>query len=165
MKKYLQVLTVMIAVFGNKSLAEDWTVVAINDSGLANHYLLHPQDSFYRKELIQYRDSNHLPGAIIAIKKPGQSLWIGASGKSNIDQQIDMQESTPFRIGSITKVFIAVVALKLQEQGKLKLEDKLTDHLPELKDKIPHSSQITIRMLLNHSSGIWDGCMTNCIFH
>lgn len=156
MKKYLQVLTVMIAVFGNKSLAEDWTGVAINDSGLANHYLFHPQDSFYRKELIQYKDSNHLPGAIIAIKKPGQPLWIGAAGKSNIDQQIDIQESTPFRIGSITKVFIAVVALKLQEQGKLKLEDKLTDHLPELKDKIPHSSQITIRMLLNHSSGIWD---------
>ena len=85
MKKYLQVLTVMIAVLGNKSLAEDWTGVATNYSGLANHYLLHPQDSFYRKELMQYKDSNHLPGAIIAIKKPGQPLWIGAAGKSNID--------------------------------------------------------------------------------
>ncbi|MBN2357373.1 beta-lactamase family protein [candidate division KSB1 bacterium] len=56
-----------------------------------------------------------------------------------------------FAIGSITKIFVAILTLKLVEEGKLSLEDPLSKWLPEH----PHvNSEITIRQLLNHTSGI-----------
>jgi D-alanyl-D-alanine carboxypeptidase len=156
MEKYLLVLTAILTVLVGKCLVGNPSKVPYKEGSFVNYHLFRFQDSLYKKELYRYKDSNGLPGAIIAIKKPYRPLWIGAAGKSNIEQKTNMHESTPFRIGSITKVFVAVVTLLLQEKGKLQLEDKLTDYLPELKNSIPHASQITIRMLLNHSSGIRD---------
>lgn len=59
-----------------------------------------------------------------------------------------------FNIGSISKVFTAVAVLILQDMGKIKLDEKVVKYLPNFKMKDPRYEEITIRMLLNHSSGL-----------
>ncbi len=122
----------------------------------SENYSLNDNSDFYKNELIQYVKNNNLPGAIMAIKTAEKPLWIGAEGKKNLENDNEMEVCTPFRIGSITKVFIAAVALKLQEEKKINLDNKITQYLPELKIQIPQANSITLRMLLNHSSGIID---------
>jgi D-alanyl-D-alanine carboxypeptidase len=88
------------------------------------------------------------------IKSAADGLWVGATGKSNLAHDTDMKGTERFRVGSITKTFTATVILKLREQGKLSLDDKLADWLPQTKGRIPQAERITLRHLLTHTSGI-----------
>ncbi|GAB3175553.1 hypothetical protein GCM10027291_35750 [Telluribacter humicola] len=88
------------------------------------------------------------------VKSEANGLWVGASGKSNLEHGTDMQGTERIRVGSITKPMTATIILKLKEQGKLKLDDKLGDWLPQTQGNIPKADQITLRQLLSHTSGI-----------
>jgi D-alanyl-D-alanine carboxypeptidase len=59
-----------------------------------------------------------------------------------------------FRIGSITKMFTAVVIMQLAEDGVLSLDDPLAQWLPAVADQLPYGDQITLRHLLGHTSGV-----------
>lgn len=96
-----------------------------------------------------------IPGAVVGIVSP-QGTWYGASGLSNRETGTPMQLDNLFFTGSIKKTFTAATLLKLQEQGKLSLDDTLGKWLPEIASKIPDGSNITIRQLLNGSAGIYD---------
>lgn len=97
-----------------------------------------------------------IPGAAVAIVSPFGS-WFGASGVANLENNTPLQPSDRFQIGSITKTFVATTALQLVEEGKLNLEDTLTTWLPEsLTADIPNSEEITLKQLLQHTSGIAD---------
>jgi D-alanyl-D-alanine carboxypeptidase len=63
-----------------------------------------------------------------------------------------VRNGTPFAVGSLTKTFMAALVLQLREEGKLQLGDKLSTWLPDY----PKAGKITVRMLLNHRSGIFD---------
>jgi D-alanyl-D-alanine carboxypeptidase len=114
----------------------------------------HPKHAFYRAELENHRRAQGAPGGLMLVKTPADGLWIGASGKSNLEHQTDMRGNERFRVGSITKTFTATVVLKLQEEGKLSLDDKLAGWLPATQGQIPQADQITLRHLLTHTSGI-----------
>lgn len=89
-------------------------------------------------------------GVSAAIIFPDKKKWIGTSGISH--DTITIKPDMVFAIGSITKNFVATLALKLVEEGKLSLDDPLLKWLPEY----PHvNSEITIRQILNHTSGIY----------
>ena len=90
-------------------------------------------------------------GASVAVLMPGQNLWRGTSGisYSNVPVEPDMI----FGIGSITKNFIATIILQLAEEGILTVNDSLYKWLPHFTNI---DSTITIRQLLNHTSGIYD---------
>jgi len=90
------------------------------------------------------------------VYKPTEDVWIGNSGKSNLEHNKSILTTSQFRTGSVTKMFTAVVILKLVEQGRLSLEDKLSDLLPSVNGKIPQAEKITVRHLLAHLSGIID---------
>ncbi|MBE9215242.1 serine hydrolase [Plectonema cf. radiosum LEGE 06105] len=95
-----------------------------------------------------------VPGATIAITSP-LGNWSEAAGVANIENNTPLQPNNRFQIGSVTKTFTATTVLKLAEAGKLTLEDTLTDWLPqEVTANIPSADEITIRQLLNHTSGI-----------
>ena len=96
--------------------------------------------------IIEY-DINGVSAAIIF---PDGKLWTGTSGISH--DTVTIKPDMLFAIGSITKNIVATLTLKLAEQGKLSLDDPLSKWLPEY----PHvNSKITIRQLLNHTSGIY----------
>jgi D-alanyl-D-alanine carboxypeptidase len=90
-------------------------------------------------------------GISAAVILPDGEKWIGVSGVSHVFTAITPDMS--FSTGSIAKNFTAVALLKLVEEGKLGLDDPLYDWLPSY----PHvDSTITIRQLLNHTSGLDD---------
>lgn len=73
-------------------------------------------------------------------------------GQANFEWQAPNTLDTKFRIGSITKQFTSMVIMQLAAEGKLKLDDKLTAHLPDYRKDT--GDRITISHLLNHTSGI-----------
>jgi len=97
-----------------------------------------------------------VPGAAVAILTP-EGEWFGASGVSDVADNIPLQPDDRFEAGSITKTFVATTILQLTEEGQLSLEDTLTGLLPaEVTALIPNADQITVEQLLNHTSGISD---------
>ena len=79
-------------------------------------------------------------------------LWISAKGKADIKNNIPMSSDMLFRIGSITKTFTITVLLQLVDEKKLSLDDKLSKYFPEF----PKSDSVTLAILCNMSSGIFD---------
>jgi D-alanyl-D-alanine carboxypeptidase len=79
-----------------------------------------------------------------------------ASGKSDLELGTPLKNTDRLLAGSIGKTFVATVALMLAEQGKLKLDEKISTWLGNESwfSRLPNSKDITVRMLLNHSSGI-----------
>ncbi|NUO01434.1 MAG: beta-lactamase family protein, partial [Saprospiraceae bacterium] len=126
------------------------------DPGTGADYSDHPKNAKYVGELSAYQAATGAPGAILLVSRQGEPLWIGAGGHSNLEHQTAMRTNTPFRTGSITKMFVATAILQLRSQNKLTLGDVLTEHLPEVSGKIPLAGQITVRHLLGHLSGITD---------
>src|SRR5690606_8593211 len=102
------------------------------------------------------RNTTNSPGVVLLVSRAAEPIWIGSEGKSNLAHNAPMNTNSQFRTGSVTKMFTAVVILKLMEQNQLTLEDKLVEHLPAVKNRIPGAEQITIRYLLAHLSGIFD---------
>jgi CubicO group peptidase (beta-lactamase class C family) len=92
------------------------------------------------------------PGAVVLIGKGDRVVYRGARGFANIELRVSMAAGDTFRIASVTKMFTATMVLKLAEQGKLSLDDPLSKYIVDF----PKGEQITIRMLLNHTSGVSD---------
>lgn len=78
--------------------------------------------------------------------------WFNTSGSIKPDKKERLTTKNIFRIGSVTKNFTAAIILKLYEEGRISLDDKLNKWFPEY----PKSDVITIRQLMNHSSGIYN---------
>ena len=98
-----------------------------------------------------YAKQGKLNGSILIAHK-NEILYKGAFGKANIEKGIMNEDSTRFAIGSVTKQFTAVAVLMLQEKGMLSIEDKISKYL-----ELPsYMDNVTIKNLLNHTSGITD---------
>lgn len=101
--------------------------------------------------------TSRTPGATNAIITPDGFTWEGAAGVSDLKTQSAMQPDNILGIGSITKTLTAATVLKLTEEGTLSLDDTLGKWLPEVAKNIPDGASITIRQLLNGTSGISNG--------
>src|SRR5687768_4496484 len=88
----------------------------------------------------------------LTIAKDGNVLYTRAIGYGQINgtEKKPLSAASRFRIGSITKMFTAVMILQLVEEGKLKLSDTLDKFFPQ----IPNAEKITIAQILAHRSGI-----------
>ncbi len=92
-----------------------------------------------------------VPGVVFDITLPGKGSLLITKGVSDIKNNVASDADNIFRIGSITKTFTAVTVLQLAEENKLSLDDKLSGFEP----RIANASAITIRMMLNHTCGIF----------
>jgi D-alanyl-D-alanine carboxypeptidase len=103
--------------------------------------------------------SAHFPGAILRVQSPRLGTWTGVVGLGRVAPAAPMRPADRFRAGSIIKPFIAVVALQLAEERRLSLDARLPTLLPvNVVRRFHDSAQISVRMLLDHRSGIpeWD---------
>ena len=93
----------------------------------------------------------------IALLNKNEANWIAGVGKCNSNKSGLASEKTIFRIASLSKIFVALSILKLQEEGKLDLQDKIIDIIPEIKFENPWQKTDPIRVvhLLENTSG-WD---------
>jgi CubicO group peptidase (beta-lactamase class C family) len=103
-------------------------------------------------------DKNHLPGAGVALVSRGELLWCGGFGQADIASKKPVTCDTEFRVGSISKTFVALALLKLQEEGKINLEARLHDVAPEVPVQNAWESTHPVRIvnLLEHTAGFDD---------
>ena len=107
----------------------------------------------FQQRLDRWRASHRAPGVAAAVRLPDGALWIGVSGVRVVDRATrPVTAYTPFVIGSLTKTFVAALVLRLQEEGRLALDDPISTWLPDY----PVAKHISLRMLLSHRSGIFD---------
>lgn len=133
-----------------KHLAEN--IVAKNDTILQFNKLSdafktskhHSVDNFYKK----LWPKDDLSGGLL-VAKNGQIIYETYGGYANRSKKEKIDENTPIHIASVSKVLTASLVLKLVDEGKLDLDQKVNSVLPAF----PYD-EITIRMLLNHRSGL-----------
>ncbi len=108
--------------------------------------LADPVDDYIRLQMKKHQ----LPGLSLAVVRAGKPVKTQGYGVANLETQTPVSEHTVFEIGSITKQFTAVLVLMLAQEKKLGLDDKLASHF-----QVPIAwKDITIRQLLNHTSGL-----------
>src|SRR5215472_13586732 len=100
----------------------------------------------------QVMNSGRSAGIALAIAHNGQVVFAKGYGFANLEDEARVQADTVFRIGSVTKQFTAAAIMILAEKGKLSVNDKLSKFFPSF----PRGNEVTIRELLNHTSGIHD---------
>lgn len=116
-------------------------------------------DARLRAVLAKHATGN-VPGIAVRVESP-RFRWSGAVGHTTLDGPTPLSPRDPFRISSVTKPFTAVTVLRLAEQRRLGLDDRIAKYLaPDLVDRlnvidgVSHGRSITIRQLLNHTSGV-----------
>jgi CubicO group peptidase (beta-lactamase class C family) len=104
----------------------------------------------------QYQKASGSPGLVIAIVRRHGAP--GMAGYGVMDQQTrrPVTSRSVFHMASVTKPFVATAILQLVEQGKIELDAPVTRYLPYFRLADPRFSQITIRQMLNHTSGMPD---------
>jgi len=102
--------------------------------------------------IISGMQDQNLPGVTVGIWIPGEGEYVRTIGIANVKNGTHRKLSDRFRIGGITKTFTALRILQLNDEGRLSIDDTLSRYLPSF----PRAGSITIRNLLNMSSGIKD---------
>jgi CubicO group peptidase (beta-lactamase class C family) len=95
--------------------------------------------------------SLRLPGLALSVVRDGKVARVRTYGKANLELDTPVTRDTVFELGSVTKQFTAVAVMMLVEDGRLRLDDSIAAHLPEVPDAW---RAITVRHLLTHSSGL-----------
>ena len=93
------------------------------------------------------------PGAGIIVLKDGQVVYLGTRGVADMQGMRPIDGRTAFRLASVTKAFTATAVMMLMRDGKLRYESSLTDIFPDFPE---YGRGITVRHLLNHTSGLPD---------
>ena len=135
------------------------TITGVDESRLSRI------DSFVNRYVL----NDKLNGAVTLIMKDGKVIHHQAIGYSNLGKKTPMQKDHIFRIASMTKPIVSVAVMMLWEEGRFSLDDPISRYIPEFKNMqvldrfnqadssyttVPAKREITIRQLLNHTSGI-----------
>ncbi|HZS08833.1 MAG TPA: serine hydrolase domain-containing protein [Blastocatellia bacterium] len=104
-------------------------------------------DEFVQKQM----EARHIPGVSVAVVQDGKVVLAKGYGMANVELSSPATENTVYQLASVTKQFTATAIMMLVEDGKISLDDKLTKIL----DGLPAAwDGVTVRHLLNHTSGI-----------
>lgn len=117
---------------------------------------LSPEGARIEQLAIKQKDSFDAPGLAVGIIKNGEILYTGAHGFQDMNSKEPLTVHSLFHMASVSKPFVATAMIKLLEEGKIRLDDKLTDHLPYFTMADSRYKDITLNHMLNHSSGIPD---------
>ena len=101
-------------------------------------------------ELLEEIAPDDAPGIAVLVVRDGKVLFSKGFGIADLSHNVPITTTTKFRIGSVTKQFTAAAILKLQEEGRLNVSDKLSKFIPDY----PRGDEVTVHHLLTHTSGI-----------
>jgi len=93
----------------------------------------------------------NIPGVVVGVWVPGRGEWVTAVGNADIETGRQMGTADKVRIASNTKTFVATLMLLLADEGKISLDDALEKYL----SGVPNGDRMTLRHLLNMTSGIF----------
>ncbi len=98
-------------------------------------------------------DDTRTPGCAVGVSFQGDPILLRAYGMADLEHDVPNQPQTIFEPGSVAKQFTATATILLALDGKLSLDDDIREYIPELPD---YGQVITVRHLLNHTSGLRD---------
>ena len=108
------------------------------------------------KRAVRAAVADGVPGVTVTVRR-GHGTWAATAGVGNLETGKPRSARDHYRIASITKTFVATVVLQLEAEGRLSLDDTVDTWLPGLVRGNDHDGRrVTIRQLLNHTSGIFD---------
>ncbi|MCH8979587.1 MAG: beta-lactamase family protein, partial [Armatimonadetes bacterium] len=110
--------------------------------------LLTPQVS-YSDVIASYANNGDFMGTAV-VMVAGEIIFEGEAGHADIEHGVKNSQDSRFGVASITKTLTAAAILKLQDEGKLEITDKLSKFLPGL----PNGDDISVRLLLMHAGGV-----------
>lgn len=145
--------------------AQEFVKVAAEKVGMSSERL-----QFLTNTLQEYVDNGELSGVTTLVSRRGQIAYFKSFGKSDIENNIPLEDNSIFRIASQTKAIVSVGIMILQEEGKLLITDPIGKYMPEFSETtvavskedgeyeiVKANRSITIRDLLTHTSGIGYG--------
>ena len=130
-------------------------VIAISGRAAAQQAAPRPAaDGAARVDSIFARwNSRTTPGCAVGVSRDGRSILERAYGMADLEHDVTATPATIYEAGSVSKQFTAAAVILLAQQGKLSLDDDVRKHVPEVPD---YGAKITLRHLLNHTSGLRD---------
>ena len=146
-------LALIIFFFFSSCKKEDWS------APISTCSFNKPVNNSHSKavELQSFMDeytSFGIPGISVAIYSD-EGFWVGTSGYSKIENKTPMLPCHLQYSQSVSKTYMAVSILILKENGMIDLDNKISNYLPEnIASMVSNSDKVTVRMLLNHTSGI-----------
>ena len=129
------------------------TVACTNNSGFTVN-ATHPKAVKIQALMDKYT-AKGLPGMTILIHDDN-GFWIKSGGMADIENKITMQPCHINKLGSVTKMMMGALIWQLVQEGKLDINAKISTYIPTVAAKITNGSDITLAMLLNHTSGVYD---------
>ena len=115
--------------------------------------LLNDGVAYVDRWLAYQQERREVPGIVVAIRWKDQLLLSKGYGYADLERHVPMTPQHIFRIASHSKTFTATAIMQLVEQGKLRLDDRVASYVPWMEQQ-PGLGQVTIRQVLNHTSGI-----------
>lgn len=134
----------------NKILISVFLILFLTHEHIGQNSILYQK---FDHTIQNFMDSLAIPGLSVAVIQNDQTLFKKSFGHSNLEYSIPMTDTSVFRIWSVSKQFCAVSILKLYEENKIDLNDSIDKHLDSIP---PNWNSITIKQLLNQTSGIKD---------
>ena len=104
-------------------------------------------------EVFKPWNSSSSPGAALGIIKNGKLVYAKGYGMADLEHNIPISDTTIFYIGSVSKQFVTMCILLLEEEGKLNLDDRVQKYLPDFPE---YNAPLTIRNFIHHTSGVRD---------
>lgn len=137
-----------------------WTAVTIIPGcfvrPVAKHKSLFEKIDSYLQAQVDTAKLSPTPGITIAIVKGNKLVHSEAFGVANLETKSQLKPESSFHVASISKTFTAAAIVQLAERGKLDLNEKITHYLPYFSMADSRYKEITIRQILNHTSGMPD---------
>ncbi|WP_188455125.1 serine hydrolase domain-containing protein [Virgibacillus oceani] len=129
-----------------------WSLLCFNieSTGAHTNKTIWEIDRFIQSKM----EKNNIPGAAVAITHNNKVIFTKGYGKTGDNTSVTAK--TPFAIASLSKSFTALAVMQLVEAGKVKLDTPVEDYIPSFKLTDTKGAKITVRQLLNHTSGLTD---------
>ncbi|NKI30421.1 serine hydrolase domain-containing protein [Croceivirga thetidis] len=106
------------------------------------------------QEQVDEAISHGFDGMIVYVDQAGKPPTFYTGGWKDREAKIAADPKSLFKIASISKLYTAVAATKLVKEKRLSFDKSLTDYLPELNERIEYADEITLKMMIQHRSGI-----------
>ena len=127
-----------------------------NETNCLLSFQNHPKDEVFQN-LVDHYANDGFVGMTLLVDGQEDGLWIGSSGYASIEENIKMDPCHIHHTASLYKTYIATVIMQLEEEGKLDLNDLLTNYLPaNITDRLPNGNSLSISNLLYQRSGLPD---------
>ena len=172
MKTFIQILfltVVVSAIAQTKSIKNSPALIeaTASSAGMSDERL-----SFIDDAIIESIEKNEIPGAVALVARKGKIVYFKAFGMADNNSKRELKKDDIFRIASQTKAITSTAVMMLWEEGKFRLDDPISNYIPEFKNPqvldslIERDSsfvaskadkEITIRHLITHTSGIGYG--------